>query len=120
VMMIMIMVIMIMIVVVLVVGVMSYVGGHDTRQADRVMGMVVAVSGLCRGRSREESDCTETGYRGSSKNESVTGHGCFLRAGLRLLMWHRVVHVVHVVHHHVIVSTVVRHCVLFANFAPTL
>ena len=65
--MIMIMVIMIMIVVVLVVGVMSYVRDHDARQADRVMGMVVAVSGLCRGRSREESDCAEAGYRGSSK-----------------------------------------------------
>ena len=64
---IMVMVMVIMIVVVLVVGVMSYVGGHDTRQADRVMGMVVAVSGLCRGRSREESDCAEAGYRGSSK-----------------------------------------------------
>jgi len=48
---IMVMVMVIMIVVVLVVGAMSYVGGHDTRQAYWVMGMVVAVSGLSRGRS---------------------------------------------------------------------
>jgi hypothetical protein len=85
--MIMIMVIMIMIVVVLVVGVMSYVRGHDARQADRVMGMVVAVSGLCRGRSREESDCAEAGYRGSSKNERVTVHGCSLRKALPQRPW---------------------------------
>jgi hypothetical protein len=76
---IMVMVMVIMIVVVLVIGVMSYVGGHDTRQAGRGMGMVVAVSGLSRGRSREERHCAETGYRGSSKNESVTGHGCLLK-----------------------------------------
>jgi hypothetical protein len=76
--MIMVMVMVIMIVVVLVVGVMSYVGGHDTRQAGRGMGMVVAVSGLSRGRSREESHYAEASYRGSSKNESVI-HGCSLR-----------------------------------------
>lgn len=83
--MIMIMVIMIMIVVVLVVGVMSYVGGHDTCQADRVMWMIGAVTAaivLCRGRSREEGNCAEAGYRGSSKNERVTVHGCSLRKAL--------------------------------------
>jgi hypothetical protein len=78
--MVMVMVIMIVVVliVVLVVGVMSYVGGHDTRQAGRGMGMVVAVSGLSRGRSREESHYAEASYRGSSKNESVI-HGWSLR-----------------------------------------
>jgi len=73
---IMIMIMVIMIVVVLVVGVMSYIGGHDTRQADWVMGMVVAIS-LSRGRSREEGHCAEANYRGSGKNKSVIGHGVF-------------------------------------------
>jgi hypothetical protein len=37
---------------------------------------------LCRGRSREEGNCAEAGYRGSSKNERVTVHGCSLRKAL--------------------------------------
>ena len=49
-----------------------HVGRHDTCQADRVMWMIGAVTAaivLCRGRSREEGNCAEAGYRGSSKNE---------------------------------------------------
>ena len=80
--MVMVIMIVIVLVVVLMVGVMSYVGGHDACQTNRVMGMVVAISGLSRGRRREESDCAEAGYRGSSKNERVTVHGCSLRKGL--------------------------------------
>jgi hypothetical protein len=74
--MIMIMVIMIMVIVFVVV--MMHVGRHDTCQADRVMWMIGAVTAaivLCRGRSREEGNCAEAGYRGSSKNERVTVHG---------------------------------------------
>jgi hypothetical protein len=78
------MVIMVMVVIMLmivVLAVMMQVGGHDTRQADRIMWMVVAVTAaiVCRGRSREERDCAETRYRGSSKNEGVIGHVCSLR-----------------------------------------
>jgi hypothetical protein len=83
VMMIMIMVIMIMVIVFVVV--MMHVGRHDTCQADWVMWMVGAVTAaivLCRGRSREKGDCAEAGYRGSSKNERVTVHGCSLRKAL--------------------------------------
>jgi type IV secretory pathway VirB3-like protein len=84
VMMIMIMVIMIMVIVFVVV--MMHVGRHDTCQADRVMWMVGAVTAaivLCRGRSREERHYAETSYRGSSKNEGVTGHGCSLQKQCR-------------------------------------
>lgn len=81
--MIMIMVIMIMVIVFVVV--MMHVGRHDTCQADRVMWMIGAVTAaivLCRGRSREEGNCAEAGYRSSSKNERVTVHGCSLRKAL--------------------------------------
>jgi len=83
VMMIMIMVIMIMVIVFVVV--MMHVGRHDTCQADRVMWMIGAVTAaivLCRGRSREEGNCAEAGYRGSSKNERVTVYACSLRKAL--------------------------------------
>ena len=73
-------VIMVMMVIVVLI-VMMQVGGHDTRQADRVMWMVVTVTAaiVCRGRRREERDCAETRYRGSSKNEGVIGHVFSLR-----------------------------------------
>ena len=86
VMMIVIMVVMIMIMVIVFVVVMMHVGRHDTCQADRVMWMIGAVTAaivLCRGRSREERHCAETSYRGSSKNEGVTGHGCSLQKQCR-------------------------------------
>jgi membrane protein implicated in regulation of membrane protease activity len=86
VMMIVIMVVMIMIMVIVFVVVMMHVGRHDTCQADWVMWVVGAVTAaivLCRGRSREERHCAETSYRGSSKNEGVTGHGCSLQKQCR-------------------------------------
>jgi hypothetical protein len=77
-----IMVMVVMMIVVLIMIVTMHVGSRDScpdsRQAGRVVRMVGAVA-LCRGRSREERDCAEASYRGSSKNESVTGHGCSLR-----------------------------------------
>ena len=85
VMMIVIMVVMIMIMVIVFVVVMMHVGRHDTCQAARVMWMIGAVTAaivLCRGRSREEGNCAEAGYRGSSKNERVAVHGCSLRKAL--------------------------------------
>ena len=88
VMMIMIMVIMIMVIVFVVV--MMHVGRHDTCQADWVMWMVGAVTAaivLCRGRSREKRHCAETSYRGSSKNEGVTVHGCSLRKAVPQRPW---------------------------------
>lgn len=69
-MVVMIMIMVIMIVVIVFVVVMMHVGRHDTCQADRVMWMIGAVTAaivLCRGRSREEGNCAEAGYRGSSK-----------------------------------------------------
>ena len=55
-------VVVIMVVIVVVVMVMIHVGSHDTRQADRVMWMVVAVSTaiVCRRRSRIERHGAET------------------------------------------------------------
>ena len=65
----------IMIVVMLMVGVMSYEGGHDTRQADRIMGMVVAVPGLSRGWSRIERHSSETSCGGNGEgHDSFTEH----------------------------------------------
>jgi hypothetical protein len=69
-------VIVVMIVVMLIVIVMMHVGGHDTRQADRIMWMVVAVTApiVSRGRSREHCNCADR-YCGSSEDEGVIGHG---------------------------------------------
>jgi hypothetical protein len=133
-MVVMIMIVMMMVIVVIVV--MMQVWGHDTRQADRIMWMVVAVTAaiVCRGRSRGERHSAETGQGGRSKGDyNFTGHcvsseqqDCLtqrmqaLTPRFRLLMWHHVVHVVHVLWHHVFVATVVRHRVLFANFAATV
>lgn len=65
----------IMIVVMLMVGVMSYEGGHDTRQADRIMGMVVAVPGLSRGMGGRERHSAETSGGGDSESQhSFTVH----------------------------------------------
>jgi hypothetical protein len=74
--MIIVIVVMIVIIVIVVVRVMMDVGGHDTCQANGVMWMVVAVTAaiVSRGRSREECNCADTRYRGSSENEGITGH----------------------------------------------
>jgi hypothetical protein len=125
--------VMIMVMMIVVLAVMMQVGGHDTRQADRVMRMVVAVTAaiVCRGRSRGERHSAETGQGGRSKGDyNFTGHcvsseqqDCLtqrmqaLTPRFRLLMWH---HVVHVLWDHVFVATVIRHRVLFANFAATV
>ena len=71
----MVVVVIVVVVVALVVGVMGYVGGHHTRQADRVMGMVVAVPGLSRGRTGNEGHSTETCSTGNGENDySFTQH----------------------------------------------
>jgi hypothetical protein len=69
--------VMIMVMMIVVFIIVMHVGDHDTRQADRVTWMVVAVTGaiVCRGRSREERDCAETRYRDSSKNQGFSEHG---------------------------------------------
>ena len=59
--------IIVIIVVVLMVGVMSHVGGDDTCQADRIMGMVIAVP-LSRGRSRIERHNAETSCGGLTEH----------------------------------------------------
>jgi hypothetical protein len=62
-------VVVIMVVIVVVVMVMIHVGSHDTRQADRVMWMVVAVSTaiVCRRRSRIERHGAETSCGGNGQ-----------------------------------------------------
>jgi len=61
-------VVVVMILVVLMVGVMSHVGCHDTRQAGRSMGMVVAIPGLSRSRGGRERYSAETGGGGESQH----------------------------------------------------
>ena len=80
--MVVIVIMVVMVIVVIIMIMIMNVGSRDSRsdyrQADRVMrrvGAVAVANGLCRGRSREEHDCAEASYRGSSKNVSVTGHG---------------------------------------------
>ena len=60
--MIVVMMVVIIIIVMFMVIVMTHVWGHDTRQADRIMWMVVAVTAaiVSRGRSREQCNCAET------------------------------------------------------------
>src|SRR5215468_2588973 len=62
-------VVVIMVVIVVMVMVMIHVGSHDTRQADRVMWMVVAVSTaiVCRRRSRIERHGAETSCGGNGQ-----------------------------------------------------
>jgi hypothetical protein len=68
------MVMIIVIVVVFMVGMMSHVGGRYTRQADRIMGMVVAVP-LSRGRSGREIHSAKTSASGNREGYySFTRH----------------------------------------------
>jgi hypothetical protein len=79
--MVVIMVMVMVMVVVLIVIMMMHVGGHDARQANGIMWMVITVTAAIvrRGRSREERNTAETRYRGGSKNEGVIGHVRSLR-----------------------------------------
>ena len=65
------MVIVIMVMMIVVLAVMMQVGGHDTRQADRVMWMVVAVTAaiVSCGRNRGKRHSAETGHSGSSAGD---------------------------------------------------
>jgi len=64
-----------MIIVVLMIDAMSYEGGRDSRQADRIMGMVGAVPGLSRGRGGRERHSAETSGGGNSEGQhSFTVH----------------------------------------------
>ena len=63
------------IIVMIVVIVMMHVGGHDTRQADRSMGVVVAVPGLSRGMGGRERHSAEASGGGDSESQhSFTVH----------------------------------------------
>jgi uncharacterized membrane protein YgcG len=67
-------IVIVVIVVVFMVGMMSHVGGHYTRQADRIMGMVVAVP-LSRGRSGRERHSAKTSASGNREGYySFTRH----------------------------------------------
>ena len=67
----------VMILVVLMVGVMSHVGCHDTRQAGRSMGMVVAIPGLSRSRGGRERYSAETGGGGGESQHTFTEHEAY-------------------------------------------
>jgi len=70
-------VVVVMILVVLMVGVMSHVGCHDTRQAGRSMGMVVAIPGLSRSRGGRERYSAETGGGGGESQHTFTEHEAY-------------------------------------------
>ena len=71
-------VVVVMILVVLMVGVMSHVGCHDTRQAGRSMGMVVAIPGLSRSRGGRERYSAETGGGGGGESQhTFTEHEAY-------------------------------------------
>jgi hypothetical protein len=70
-MMVIVIMVMIMVMMIVVLAVMMQVGGHDTRQADRVMWMVVAVTAaiVSCGRNRGKRHSAETGHSGSSAGD---------------------------------------------------
>src|SRR5262249_40387519 len=90
-------VVVIMVVIVVVVMVMIHVGSHDTRQADRVMWMVVAVSTaiVCRRRSRIERHRAETSCGGNGQAYyGITEHVEALQdTTLKSIPTHRASHV---------------------------
>ena len=74
------MIVIVIIIVVFMVGMMSHVRGHYTRQADRIMGMVVAVP-LSRGRSGRERHSAKT-----SASDNSQGHQSFIEHEGTLLL----------------------------------